>query len=38
MNRYNSIQQKRNTNEFVGTIGDLYYRTTYYPEIEPTRI
>ena len=35
MNRYNSIQQIRNTNEFVGPIGDLYYRTTYYPEIEP---
>lgn len=35
MNRYNDIQQIRNTNEFVGTIGDLYYRTVTYPEIEP---
>ena len=35
MNRYQKIQKIRNENEFVGTIGDLYYRTTYYPEIEP---
>ena len=33
MNRYNDIQQIRNTNEFVGTIGDLYYRTVTYPEV-----
>jgi len=36
VNRYNSIQQIRNTNEFVGTLGDLYYRTVYYPEINPS--
>ena len=35
MNRYSSIKQIRNTNEFVGTLGDRYYRTTYYPEIPP---
>jgi hypothetical protein len=35
VNRYNNIKELRNTNEFVGTIGDLYYRTVYYPEIEP---
>ena len=35
VNRYNSIKEIRNENEFVGTIGDLYYRTVYYPEIEP---
>tara|TARA_R110001592_G_scaffold96552_2_gene277219 strand:- start:1712 stop:2035 length:324 start_codon:yes stop_codon:yes gene_type:complete len=36
VNRYNSIQELRNTNEFVGTIGDLYYRTVYYPEVGPS--
>ena len=35
MNRYQKIRKIRNENEFVGTLGDLYYRTTYYPEIEP---
>jgi len=35
MNRYESIKKIRNENEFVGTIGDQYYRTVYYPEIEP---
>ena len=35
VNRYNNIKELRNENEFVGTIGDLYYRTVYYPEIEP---
>jgi len=35
MNRYQNIKQIRNENEFVGTIGDKYYRTTYYPEVEP---
>ena len=35
MNRYQNIQKIRNENEFVGTIGDQYYRTVYYPEIEP---
>jgi|TARA_R110000803_G_scaffold34927_3_gene75911 hypothetical protein len=35
VNRYSSIKQIRNTNEFVGTLGDRYYRTTYYPEIPP---
>ena len=33
MRRYNDIRQIRNTNEFVGTIGDRYYRTVYYPEV-----
>ena len=36
MNRYNKIQKLRNTNEFVGTLGDLYYRTVYYPEFGPS--
>tara|TARA_R110000796_G_scaffold4716_3_gene18014 strand:- start:4951 stop:5274 length:324 start_codon:yes stop_codon:yes gene_type:complete len=36
VNRYNNIAQKRNTNEFVGTLGDLYYRTVYYPEVTPS--
>ena len=35
MNRYNNITQIRNKNEFVGTLGDFYYRTVYYPEIVP---
>ena len=35
MNRYENIKIIRNENEFVGTIGDEYYRTNYYPEIEP---
>tara|TARA_B100001094_G_C18035855_1_gene722482 strand:- start:415 stop:738 length:324 start_codon:yes stop_codon:yes gene_type:complete len=35
MNRYQDIRQIKNENEFVGTLGDKYYRTTYYPEIEP---
>jgi hypothetical protein len=33
--RYNQIEQIRNTNEFVGTLGDLYYRTVFYPEVNP---
>ena len=36
MNRYSSIPQIRNTNEFVGTLGDRYYRTVFYPEIGPS--
>ena len=36
MNRYSNITQIRNTNEFVGTLGDLYYETVYYPEITPS--
>ena len=35
MNRYQKIRKIRNENEFVGTIGDQYYRTTYYPQIPP---
>ena len=35
MNRYQNIKKIRNENEFVGTIGDQYYRTNYYPQIEP---
>ena len=35
MNRYNGIKIIRNTNEFVGTLGDRYYRTVYYPEVGP---
>jgi|TARA_R110000751_G_scaffold6457_1_gene27480 hypothetical protein len=35
MNRYENIKTLRNENEFVGTLGDVYYRTNYYPEIEP---
>tara|TARA_R110000796_G_scaffold39892_1_gene99127 strand:+ start:92 stop:415 length:324 start_codon:yes stop_codon:yes gene_type:complete len=36
MNRYKDIIQIRNTNEFVGTLGDRYYRTVFYPEVGPT--
>ena len=36
MNRYSNIQQLRNINEFVGTLGDRYYRTVYYPEVGPS--
>ena len=35
MNRYQKIKKIRNENQFVGTIGDQYYRTNYYPEIPP---
>ena len=35
MNRYQNIKKLRNENQFVGKLGDQYYRTTYYPEIEP---
>ena len=33
MNRYQTIKEIRNENQFVGTLGDLYYNTVYYPEI-----
>ena len=33
MNRYQTIQELRNENRFVGTIGDEYYTTVYYPEV-----
>lgn len=33
MNRYSTIETKRNTNENVGTLGDVYYKTNTYPEI-----
>ena len=33
MNRYASIKELRNTNEFVGTPGTLYYTNVTYPEI-----
>lgn len=36
MNRYKDIIQIRNTNEFVGTLGNRYYRTVFYPEVGPT--
>ena len=36
VNRYNNIQQLRNTNEFVGTLGDKYYKTVFYPEVGPS--
>ncbi len=36
MNRYNKIEKRRNTNEFVGTLGTEYYRTVFYPEVEPS--
>jgi len=35
VNRYRNIRQLRNEDEFVGTLGDLYYRTVYYPEVPP---
>jgi hypothetical protein len=33
MNRYQKIQQIRNENPYIGTIGDLYYNTVSYPEL-----
>jgi hypothetical protein len=33
MNRYADIEKIRNTNEFVGTLGDQYYKDVTYPEI-----
>tara|TARA_A100000164_G_C21599445_1_gene626788 strand:- start:217 stop:540 length:324 start_codon:yes stop_codon:yes gene_type:complete len=36
VNRYNKIEKRRNTNEFVGTLGTEYYRTVFYPEVEPS--
>ena len=33
MNRYQKIEQIRNENQFVATIGDLYYDTVSYPEV-----
>ena len=33
MNRYQKIEQIRNENQFVATIGDLYYNTVSYPEV-----
>ena len=36
MNRYQSITRLRNQNQFVGTLGDVYYKTVYYPEYQPT--
>ena len=35
MNRYSNIKKLRNTNEFVGTLGTLYYDNPTYPEIPP---
>ena len=36
MDRYQDITIIRNRNQFVGTIGDKYYKTVYYPEISPS--
>lgn len=33
MKRYSNIQQIKNTNENVGTLGSLYYKPNIYPEI-----
>ena len=33
MNRYQDIKILRNENRFVGTIGDKYYNTVFYPEV-----
>ncbi len=33
MNRYQTIKKLRNQNQFVGTIGDIYYNTVFYPEV-----
>ena len=33
MNRYETIEELRNQNQYVGTIGDLYYKTPFYPEV-----
>ena len=35
MNRYQKIEQLRNENPFVATIGDKYYNTVFYPEVGP---
>ena len=35
MNRYQAIKILRNENLFVGTIGDRYFKTNFYPEIAP---
>ena len=33
MNRYQNIKELRNEDRFVGTIGDKYYTTVFYPEV-----
>lgn len=33
MNRYADIQKIKNTNENVGTLGTVYYKPNFYPEI-----
>mgnify|MGYP003651103633 CR=1 FL=1 len=33
MNRYSQIQELKNTNEFVGTLGTKYYTNVTYPEV-----
>ena len=33
MNRYETIQEIRNENPYVGTLGDKYYDTVSYPEV-----
>ena len=33
MERYRNIEQIKNTNENVGTLGTSYYKPNFYPEI-----
>ena len=33
MNRYSDIEEIKNTNENVGTLGTAYYKPNFYPEI-----
>ena len=33
MNRYEDIEQIKNTNENVGTLGTTYYKPNFYPQI-----
>ena len=33
MNRYSDIEEIKNTNENVGTLGTSYYKPNFYPEI-----
>ena len=36
MNRYQTIKEIRNQNQFVGSLGDVYYDTVSYPEVGPS--
>ena len=34
MGRYSKFKPIKNLNPNVGTLGDLYYKTVFYPEVE----